>query len=78
MSNANSDSTDWILYLIFDDEDLIYIDRFYYSSSEAELTKCLEKIFFISQAELNKSQQKFFNALSNWYEDKEYIGNCKK
>ena len=54
------------------------VKKYYYSSSEAELTKCLEKIFFISQAELNKSQQKFFNALSNWYEDKEYIGNCKK
>ena len=41
--------------------------------SEAELTECLEKIFYTSQAELDKSQQNFFNALSNWDEDKEYI-----
>ena len=27
MSNANSDSTDWILYLIFADEGLIYVDN---------------------------------------------------
>ena len=27
MSNANSLSTDWILYLIFADEGLIYIDK---------------------------------------------------
>ncbi|WP_181415944.1 lysozyme inhibitor LprI family protein [Gilliamella apicola] len=43
------------------------------TSSEAELTKCLEKIFYTSQAELDKSQQKFFDALTNWYEDKQYI-----
>ena len=41
--------------------------------SEAELTECLEKIFHTSQAELDKSQQKFFDALTNWYEDKQYI-----
>ena len=36
------------------------VKKYYYSSSEAELTKCLEKKFFyISQAELDKSQQKF-------------------
>ena len=41
--------------------------------SEAALTECLEKIFYISQAELDKSQKKFFNELDNWWEDKEYI-----
>lgn len=33
--------------------------------SEAALTECLEKIFYISQAELDKSQKKFFNTLAN-------------
>ncbi|WP_172383770.1 hypothetical protein [Gilliamella apicola] len=37
---------------------------------ESELTKCLEEIFHTSQAVLDKSQQEFFNALSNWDEDK--------
>ena len=41
--------------------------------SEAELTECLEEIFHTSQAELDKSQQNFLNALSNWDEYKEYI-----
>ncbi|PIT67204.1 hypothetical protein BHC52_05655 [Snodgrassella alvi] len=54
------------------------VSKYYYSSSEAELIKCLEKIFYISQAELNRSQQKFFNVFSNYYEEKVYTGNCKK
>lgn len=29
MSNANSLSTDWILYLIFADEGLIYVENLY-------------------------------------------------
>ena len=36
------------------------VRRFYYSSSEAELTKCLEKIFYISQAELNRFAAEIF------------------
>jgi len=35
----------------------------YYSGntlSEVEMTECLEKIFYTSQAELDKSQKKFF------------------
>ena len=35
------------------------------------------KIFYTSQAELDKSQQKFFDALTNWYEDKQYIAIAK-
>ena len=31
------------------------------------------KIFYISQAELDKSQKNFFNTLANWDEDKQYI-----
>ena len=37
------------------------------------MTECLEKIFYTSQAELDKSQKKFFNTLANWDEDKQYI-----
>ena len=40
--------------------------------SEVEMTECLEN-FYISQAELDKSQKNFFNTLANWDEDKQYI-----
>ena len=41
--------------------------------SQVDLAYCLEEIFHTSQAELDKSQQNFLNALSNWDEYKEYI-----
>ena len=40
---------------------------------ESELTECLEEFFHTSQASLINHSRNFFNALSNWDEDKEHI-----
>ncbi|WP_334324783.1 lysozyme inhibitor LprI family protein [Gilliamella apicola] len=45
--------------------------------SQVDLAYCLEKIFYISEAELDKSQWKLFNVLSKWDESQNYIVRAK-
>ena len=45
--------------------------------SQVDVAYCLEKIFYISEAELDKSQWKLFNELSKWDEGRDYIVRAK-
>lgn len=45
--------------------------------SQVDLASCLEKIFYISEAELDKSQWQLFNVLSKWDEERNYIIDAK-
>ncbi|MFQ0992253.1 lysozyme inhibitor LprI family protein [Gilliamella apicola] len=45
--------------------------------SQVAVANCLEKIFYISEAELDKSQWKLSNVLSKWDEGRDYIVRAK-
>ena len=45
--------------------------------SQVDVAYCLEKIFYISEAELDKSQWKLSNLLSKWDEGRDYIVRAK-